>query len=39
MILTIDIGNSRIKWGLWQDAVLISSNAHGYDARIAEQPA
>ena len=33
MILTIDIGNSRIKWGLWRDAALVASNAHGYDAK------
>jgi type III pantothenate kinase len=30
LILTIDIGNSRIKWGLWQAGQLVESAAHEY---------
>lgn len=30
MILTLDIGNSRIKWGVWKNAVLADSGAHDY---------
>ncbi|MGB5397306.1 MAG: type III pantothenate kinase [Gammaproteobacteria bacterium] len=30
MILTIDIGNSRIKWGQWQAGQLVETAAHAY---------
>jgi type III pantothenate kinase len=31
-ILTIDIGNSRIKWALWKNALLVEQGAHDYRA-------
>jgi type III pantothenate kinase len=31
VILTVDIGNSRIKWGLWQDSFIVESAAHEYE--------
>ena len=32
MILTLDIGNSRIKWGLWQRDELVANGAFDYSA-------
>ncbi len=32
MILTVDIGNSRIKWGLWQGGSLVLHQAHEYQS-------
>jgi len=31
MILTIDIGNSRIKWAAWQDAEIVARGASAYE--------
>jgi type III pantothenate kinase len=31
-ILTIDIGNSRIKWALWKNAAVVEQGAHVYNS-------
>lgn len=31
MILTIDIGNSRVKWALWQDEMIIARGVAAYE--------
>lgn len=33
MILTIDIGNSRIKWALWQAEVIVARGVSDYDVK------
>ena len=37
MILTIDIGNSRIKWALWSQAMISVQGAHDYTAKTMSQ--
>lgn len=36
MILTIDIGNSRVKWALWQAEVIVASGVAAYELDISE---
>jgi type III pantothenate kinase len=31
-ILTVDIGNSRIKWALWENAAVVEQGAHVYNS-------
>ena len=37
MILTVDIGNSRVKWACWLDDAIVARGASAYAAEYAAE--